>query len=170
MSLQEPDGAPRTRSACVGGRAADIRAGPTVRLPPGRAADIRPGRAADIRAGRGTGRVLLGRSGEDLACEALEAAGLRVVARNWRCRAGEIDVVAAGPGLLVFCEVKTRRSSGYGTPAAAVTGRKRARLRLLATAFLAANPRRPSRIRFDVVTVTWPRGGGPAVEHLQGAF
>jgi Uncharacterised protein family UPF0102 len=63
----------------------------------------------------------LGRLGEALAGARLEAAGLRVVARNWRCREGEIDLVAAGPGLLVFCEVKTRRGHGYGTPAAAVT-------------------------------------------------
>jgi Uncharacterised protein family UPF0102 len=66
-------------------------------------------------------RLELGRLGEALAASLLEAAGLRVVARNWRCREGEIDLVAAGPGLLVFCEVKTRRGSGYGSPAAAVT-------------------------------------------------
>src|SRR4029450_2573032 len=62
----------------------------------------------------------LGRRGEALACARLTAAGLRIVARNWRCQTGEIDVVAEGPGLLVFCEVKTRRGDGYGTPAAAV--------------------------------------------------
>ena len=77
----------------------------------------RPTRAAPGRDRRGQ----LGRRGEELACERLTAAGLEVVARNWRCRAGEIDVIAAGPGLLVFCEVKTRRGHGYGTPAEAVT-------------------------------------------------
>jgi putative endonuclease len=112
----------------------------------------------------------LGRLGEVLAGARLEAAGLRVVARNWRCREGEIDLVAAGPGLLVFCEVKTRRGHGYGSPAAAVTSTKQARLRRLAAAYLAATPAPPCRVRFDVVAVTWPRGGPPAVDHLQGVL
>jgi uncharacterized protein (TIGR00252 family) len=94
-------------------------------------------------------RLELGRLGEALAATLLEAAGLRVVARNWRCREGEIDLVAAGPGLLVFCEVKTRRGQGYGSPAAAVTPAKQARLRRLAAAYLAAvptaHPQRPLR-------------------------
>jgi putative endonuclease len=115
-------------------------------------------------------RLDLGRLGEALAAARLEAAGLRVVARNWRCREGEIDLVAAGPGLLVFCEVKTRRGHGYGSPAAAVTHTKQARLRRLAAAYLAASAVPPCRIRFDVVAVTWPRSGQPAVEHLDGVF
>jgi putative endonuclease len=112
----------------------------------------------------------LGRRAEALACDLLTAAGLVVVARNWRCRHGEIDVVAAAPGLIVFCEVKARRSSAYGTPAAAVTTRKQARLRALAAAWLAATDHPPARARFDVVTVAWPRGQQPVVEHLEGAF
>jgi putative endonuclease len=115
-------------------------------------------------------RQELGRRGEALACARLADAGLRVVARNWRCRAGEIDVVAAADGLLVFCEVKTRRGDGYGTAAAAVTPAKQARLRALAAAYLAATPHPPCRVRFDVVTVLWPRGRQPAVDHLEGAF
>lgn len=112
----------------------------------------------------------LGRLGEQLADARLGAAGLRVVARNWRCREGEIDLVAAGRGLLVFCEVKARSGDGYGTPAAAVTAAKQARLRRLAAAYLAANPTPPCRVRFDVVTVSWPRGHRPVVDHLEGAF
>src|SRR6266508_4091851 len=101
----------------------------------------------------GDPRRELGRLGEQLADARLRAAGLRVVARNWRCREGEIDLVAAGPGLLVFCEVKTRRGNGYGSPAAAVTPAKQARLRRLAAAYLAAIPTPPCRVRFDVATV-----------------
>jgi putative endonuclease len=112
----------------------------------------------------------LGRRGEDLACQRLTAGGLRVVARNWRCQLGEIDLVAAGPGLLVFCEVKTRRGHGFGTPGEAVTHAKRARLRRLAAAYLEAVEHPPSRVRFDVVTVTWPRGGAAVVDHLEAAF
>ena len=115
-------------------------------------------------------RAELGRRGEALACARLTAAGLRIVARNWRCQAGEIDVVAESPGLLVFCEVKTRRGDGYGTPAAAVDAAKQARLRRLAGAYLRATPHRPCRVRFDVVTVVWPRRGQPRVEHLKGVL
>jgi putative endonuclease len=100
----------------------------------------------------------LGRHGEQLACAHLVEAGLRVVARNWRCRLGEIDVIAAGPGLLVFCEVKTRRGDAYGSAAAAVTPIKQARLRRLAAAYLSTVQQAPCRVRFDVVTVHWPRG------------
>jgi putative endonuclease len=112
----------------------------------------------------------LGRRAEALAGDRLAATGLVVVARNWRCRDGEIDLVATAPGLVVFCEVKARRSSAYGTPAAAVTARKQARLRALAAAWLATTAHPPSRVRFDVVTVTWPRGEAARLDHLEGAF
>jgi putative endonuclease len=112
----------------------------------------------------------LGRRAEALALDHLTAGGLEVVARNWRCRHGEIDLIAAAPGLVVFCEVKARRSDAYGTPAAAVTWRKQARLRALAATWLAATGHPPARVRFDVVTVTWPRGGSAVLEHLEGAF
>jgi putative endonuclease len=112
----------------------------------------------------------LGRRAEALACGCLAAADLVVVARNWRCRHGEIDLVATAPGLVVFCEVKARRGSAYGTPAAAVTARKQARLRALAAAWLATTGHPPSRVRFDVVAVTWPRGGEPMVSHIEAAF
>ena len=115
-------------------------------------------------------RGQLGRRGEALACARLAAAGLRIVARNWRCQTGEIDVVADAPGLLVFCEVKTRRGDAYGTPAAAVTAAKQAQLRRLAGAYLRATPHPPVRVRFDVVTVIWPRRGDPRVEHLKGVL
>src|SRR5919202_3314147 len=94
----------------------------------------------------------LGRRGEALACARLAQSGLRIVARNWRCQTGEIDVVAEAPGLLVFCEVKTRRGVGYGTPAAAVNAAKQAQLRRLAGAYLRGPPHPPCRVRFDVVS------------------
>lgn len=129
------------------------------------AARVRP-MPAKLPADRGE----LGRRGEALACARLTAAGLRIVARNWRCQTGEIDVVAEAPGLLVFCEVKTRRGVGYGTPAAAVDAAKQAQLRRLAGAYLRTTSHRPSRVRFDVVTVVWPRQGQPQVEHLEGVL
>lgn len=126
--------------------------------------------APGARTARPDRRGQLGRRGEELACEHLAALGLRIVARNWRCRSGEIDVVAAGPDLLVFCEVKTRRGHGYGSPAEAVTAAKRARLRQLAAAYLAAVEHPPCRVRFDVVAVHWPRGRAPVVDHLEAVF
>jgi putative endonuclease len=115
-------------------------------------------------------RGRLGLRGEELACERLAALGLRIVARNWRCRAGEIDVVAAGPDVLVFCEVKTRRGNGYGSPAEAVTPAKRARLRQLAAAYLAAVDHPPCDVRFDVIAIHWPPGRAPVVDHLEAVF
>jgi putative endonuclease len=100
----------------------------------------------------------------------LASAGLTVEARNWRCREGELDLVASAPGLLVICEVKTRRGDGFGSPASAVTWRKRQRLRRLAAAYLAERGGPPVAVRFDVVAVTWPRGRAPVAEHLAGAF
>jgi putative endonuclease len=115
-------------------------------------------------------RARLARQGEDLACQLLCRQGLTVVARNWRHRRGEIDVVAGRPGLLVVCEVKTRRGDGYGPPAAAVTPAKQRRLRHLAAAYLAERGGPPVAVRFDVVAVTWPPGRAPLVEHVPGAF
>ena len=102
-----------------------------------------------------------------MAANHLTAAGLTVLDRNWRCAAGELDLVAADGDELVVVEVKTRRTTTYGTPAEAVTWRKLARLRRLAAAWLAAHDERPRSVRIDVVAVTVPRRGGPLVEHLK---
>jgi putative endonuclease len=127
-------------------------------------------RAATSRRATPDRRAQLGRQGEQLACLRLAESGLQVVAQNWRCRLGEIDVIATGPGLLVFCEVKTRRGDAYGTAAAAVTPAKQARLRRLAAAYLSSVDHPPCSVRFDVVTVSWPRGAAPTVEHLERVF
>ena len=84
---------------------------------------------------------VLGRFGEDTAAAHLERAGLSLVARNWRCREGEIDIVALDGELLVFCEVKTRSGLGFGSPAESVSLTKQRRLRVLAARWLGANPR-----------------------------
>ena len=87
---------------------------------------------------RGDDRGALGRAGEDLAAAWYEARGYEVLARNWRCRAGELDIVARRDRLHVFCEVKSRSSSAFGMPAEAVGPAKRARLRRLAALWFAA--------------------------------
>lgn len=112
----------------------------------------------------------VGQYGEDVAARHLQAAGLTVVERNWRCADGEIDIVARHGGVLVFCEVKTRSSVAYGVPAEAVTPVKAARIRRLAGRYLAQ--RRPPycELRFDVVSVVRQPRGAAAVEHLPAAF
>lgn len=124
-------------------------------------------------------RVGLGRYGEDVAVAHLVAAGFRIVSRNWRCREGEVDIVAMDGDVLVMCEVKTRRGTGFGTPLDAVTPAKAARLRRLALRWLADHRTgtatsddlaRYAELRFDVVSVLRPLSGATSVEHLRGAF
>jgi putative endonuclease len=125
-------------------------------------------------------RAALGRYGEDVAALHLAEAGLAVLVRNWRCREGEVDIVALDGDVLVICEVKTRRGVGFGTPLDAVTPAKAARLRKLAVRWLAeqrasevsgnAAPGPYVEVRFDVVSVLRPLSGPAVVEHLRGAF
>ena len=97
----------------------------------------------------------LGRAGEDIACAFLTARGLHIVARNWRCRHGELDLVARRPGLVVIGEVKTRRGHSCGEAAESVTPDKLRRLRTVARCWLAASSCHASVVRFDVVVVEW---------------
>lgn len=117
----------------------------------------------------------VGRYGEQLAVAHLEAAGLVVLDRNWRCREGELDVVARDGDELVFVEVKTRSSLAFGAPAEAVDRVKAARIRQLALRWIAAaREREPgvawASVRFDVVCVLRSRSGPPQVTRLRGAF
>lgn len=109
----------------------------------------------------------LGQYGERVAAAHLVEAGLRIIETNWRCAAGEIDIVAADGRALVFCEVKTRSSLAFGSPAAAVTWAKQRRLRDLAVRYLAANPGSWGEIRFDVVAILRPRTGATTLDHLR---
>jgi putative endonuclease len=112
----------------------------------------------------------IGRYGEDVAARHLLDSGLEILARNWRCPEGEIDIVARERGALVICEVKTRSSDRYGVPAEAVTRRKADRLRRLAYCWLKENPAGGADVRFDVVAVTRSRAGAAVVEHVRAAF
>lgn len=95
---------------------------------------------------------------------------MQIVCRNWRCRYGELDLVVRDAGVTAFVEVKTRSGLGYGTPAEAVTFRKRQRIRRLALLWLAEQERPWQRIRFDVVSVLLPRTGDPVIDHLEAVF
>jgi putative endonuclease len=113
----------------------------------------------------------LGARGEDLACAELERQGLQVLERNWRCRRGEIDIVAAERGTngltLVFCEVKCRSGLGFGHPLEAITFAKMQTLRQLAALWMRQHRVRASSIRLDAVGVVLIPGNEPAVTHVR---
>ena len=110
----------------------------------------------------------LGRTGERVAAEYLERAGLRVLDRNWRSAAGEIDIVAAERQVLVVCEVKTRSGTQFGTPLEAITRHKRTRLRRLAAQWLVAHGVLFDEVRVDAIGVLRGPSGELAVEHVRG--
>lgn len=111
-----------------------------------------------------------GRQGEDLAAEWYIERGYRVVDRNWRSRQGELDLVITASGLLVFCEVKTRTSDRFGTPAEAVTLDKQRRIRRLAREWLDETQTRAAQVRFDVASVLLGGRDGPTIEVVVAAF
>jgi putative endonuclease len=107
----------------------------------------------------------LGATGEDRVAAWYEANGYSIVDRNWRCRQGELDLVARRGRVVVFCEVKTRSSTAFGAPVEAVTRTKQARLRVLAARWLEDSAVVAREVRFDVASVL-----GGKVEVLEGAF
>jgi putative endonuclease len=123
-------------------------------------------------------RRRLGDAGEALVARWYEARGFVVVDRNWRCREGELDLVCAGRhsgvALLVFCEVKTRRSTAFGSPLEAVTVTKQRRIRVLARRWLeeqgSALRVHAPRLRFDVASVLARPGTAPEITVVEAAF
>ncbi len=113
---------------------------------------------------------VLGKRGEDLAADYLAGAGVVVLSRNWRCRDGELDLVATDGERLIVCEVKTRSGTGYGEPSEGVTPAKAARIRRVSAAWLRTYRVGWCEVRFDVLAVLCPQDGPVTVEHLQGAF
>jgi putative endonuclease len=109
----------------------------------------------------------LGRYGEDVAAEYLEKIGMEIVERNWRCRDGEVDIVALEGDVLVIVEVKTRTGHGAGHPLEAVTPQKVARLRRLALAWATEHPQKGRRLRIDVVGITVQSDSTELLEHLE---
>ncbi|MFD7842483.1 YraN family protein [Nocardia sp. NPDC059764] len=114
--------------------------------------------------------LALGAQGEDLAADYLRTAGMSIVARNWRCRYGELDLVAREGDITAFVEVKTRRNLTCGRPEEAVTLLKQQRIRTVARHWLQAHPSPFQRIRFDVVSVILRPGRPPEILHLKAAF
>lgn len=133
--------------------------------------------------GRDLSRVARGRWGEDLAARHYRRAGYAIIDRNWRCAHGEIDLVVRRGRLVVFCEVKTRRTAAYGGAVAAVDPRKQRRIRRLAAMWLAVHRDDPALgggdpgdpggtggmrgidVRFDVAAIT-----GVRLDVIESAF
>lgn len=112
----------------------------------------------------------LGVRGEDIAAAHLEGLGWRIIERNWRCPSGELDIIAwdEESRAIVFVEVKSRSSVAFGEPVEAITWRKLAKLRELATLWLRHAQPRVRNIRLDAIGLLLPRHGEPELTHLRG--
>lgn len=110
-----------------------------------------------------------GRRGEDLAAEFLRRRGYKILERNYRTRYAEIDLIAKHRGILVFVEVKSRRSSAYGHPKEALTPAKQRRISMAALAYLKQEHALDRPARFDVVAVQ-SKDGQPRIEVIANAF
>ena len=114
-----------------------------------------------------------GQRGEDLAAAHLERLGYRILARNWRSALtrNEIDLIAQNRGCVVFVEVKTARTSGFGEPLSWITPRKQAAIIKAALAYMAQWEGPATEFRFDAIGITPSKNGGPpTLEHICGAF
>ncbi|MBL7133330.1 MAG: YraN family protein [Phycisphaerae bacterium] len=120
----------------------------------------------------------LGRRGEDVARRFLKRKGLKILARNYRCRAGEVDLIALdrstrremGAETVAFVEVKTRSSDRYTDPEFAVDARKRAHLVKVARHYLTCHDAADLNVRFDVVAIVISGGEKPQVKYIPNAF
>ena len=118
--------------------------------------------------------AVLGAHGEKLARKHLRRAGLKILAANYRCPAGEVDLIALDrrtkPDTIVFVEVKTRNSDRYTSPAAAVNAEKQRRIRKVADYYLHQKHAEDLLVRYDIVSVVLPNEAPPRIEHLPDAF
>jgi putative endonuclease len=114
-------------------------------------------------------RQNLGKTGEDLACRELERRGYAIVARRYRRRGGELDIIARDGGTLVFVEVKAREGHAFGAAAEAVTPFKRRRIAQVALDYMMRHHLSGCPCRFDVVSIHF-ESGEPVIEVFQGAF
>ncbi len=116
---------------------------------------------------KGTGDL-----GEEIATNFMLTHGYRILERNFRCKGGEVDIIARDPGdkSLVFIEVKTRRGLSYGVPQLAVTPFKQRQISKAALTWLAKNRLHDTNARFDVVAILLHTDGLHAIDHIKNAF
>jgi putative endonuclease len=111
-----------------------------------------------------------GQQGEQLAKQYLLQKGYSIVATNWRCSFGEIDIIAQSQGVLLFIEVRTRRAKTTEVPFESITAPKRRKLAHLAYVYLSANAKEDVIWRVDVIAIAIPRNGQPIIEHIEDAL
>ncbi len=111
-----------------------------------------------------------GIKGEQIALDFLLGLGYQLVAKNWRCRSGEIDLIMMDGNIMVFVEVKARRGVDYGLPQEAVGRKKQVKIRRLAEYYLLVANRSEQELRFDVVAIALAGNQEPLIEHLRDAF
>lgn len=111
----------------------------------------------------------LGQQGEEIAARHLQKKGYRIIARNFRTRYGELDIICLKNGILVFVEVKTRRSEIFGAAEEALTPKKIEHIRKVALQYLADNQSKHKEIRFDVITILMINNE-PRLNHIEAAF
>jgi putative endonuclease len=119
-----------------------------------------------------SGNLGTGVLGEEIAANFLISRGYRILERNFRCKGGEVDIIARDPGdkSLVFIEVKTRRGLSYGVPQLAVTSFKQRQISKAALTWLSKNRLHDTNARFDVIAILLDGGGPHKVEHILNAF
>jgi len=110
-----------------------------------------------------------GNEGEELASRHLQRMGFQIIEMNFRFGHGEIDIIARDGDVLVFCEVKTRKTDEYGDPAYAITPRKQQQIRKIAQGYLYEHEIKEHLCRFDVVTIQF-KNGAAQVEYYRNAF
>ncbi|MGW8956194.1 YraN family protein [Paenibacillus sp. NPDC055715] len=124
----------------------------------------------DMRTGGKDQRKAKGALGEQAAASFLENLGYRIIERNWRCRSGEMDLIAAQEDILVFIEVRSRSSFNYGTPAESITARKITQVRQTAAVYLHMNGIGDIPIRFDMISVRLIDETAVVTDHIIEAF
>ncbi|MEA3279898.1 MAG: YraN family protein [Thermodesulfobacteriota bacterium] len=106
---------------------------------------------------------------EAIAVEHLKKHGYRILEQNYRTKLGEIDIIAKDKGVLVFIEVKARKSYRFGNPKWAVTPKKQRKISMVALYYLKATKQRDVKARFDVVSI-YPIQGNQSIEIVKNAF
>lgn len=115
-------------------------------------------------------RQILGEKGEKQAARYLKKKGYKIITANYRCKYGEIDLIARDADMLIFIEVKTRTSTDFGDPASAVDYRKQQQISKVAHHYLITHHNDDVDARFDVISILSPRGQKTEIEHITDAF
>jgi len=114
-------------------------------------------------------KIALGRQGEEIAVNYLQKQGYEILARNFRCRYGELDIICRKNAVIVFVEVKTRRTDLFGSPEEAITRSKIEHIKKVALFYLAENRTSCWETRFDVITIMM-KADRPDINHIEAAF